>query len=91
MLLRLTLSAAALDALFGMKDPSKVFAVLYELNKGENVPATLFKVPAANNLRIMEVDRHLHIGDEGKASDMGRVYFCRVDRPLYRAHPPETE
>ncbi|MCT7365329.1 hypothetical protein A7G45_20895 [Mycolicibacterium llatzerense] len=86
----ITLSNEALDTLLSIKNPSKVFAVLYELNGGTTVPAKVFK--GTNSLRVMEVDRHLHIGDEGKSSDMGRVYYCRTEgRVLVHIHRKQSD
>lgn len=89
---RLTLSPEALETLVAMKDPSKVFAVLSALNLGEPIAATPFKGVSAGNLRIKEIDRHLHIGNEGKASDMGRVYYCRAgDRVFAHVHRKQND
>lgn len=80
---RLTLSPEAMDTLVAMKDPSKVFDVLYALHNKQHVGAVPLRGVTAGNFRIKEVDRHLHIGDEGKASDMGRVYYCLADERVF--------
>ena len=37
----------------------------------------MYKGSVGKNLRVMEVTGHFHIGDEGKGSDMGRIYFVK--------------
>lgn len=80
---RLTLHHEALETLVTVKDPSKIFTVLHELNAGDSLPAEVFKGLASKNVRVMEVKRHLHIGDEGRSSDMGRVYYVKHDDGLF--------
>ena len=80
---RLTLSPDALDTLIALKDPSKIFTVLYALDRNQQVAATQFKGVSAGSLRIKEIDKHIHIGDEGKSSDMGRVYYCVADDRIF--------
>lgn len=89
---RLTLSPDALDTLIALKDPSKIFSILYRLDRNEQIAATPFKGTSPGNLRIKEIDRHIHIGDEGKSSDMGRVYFCAAgDRIFVHVHRKQNE
>lgn len=89
---RLALSPDALDTLIALKDPSKVFAVLYALDRNDQVAATPFKGVSAGSLRIKEIDKHIHIGDEGKSSDMGRVYYCVADDRIFvHVHRKQNE
>lgn len=89
---RLSLSPDALDTLIALKDPSRIFTVLHALNHNEQVAAVTFKGVSAGNFRIREVDRHIHIGDEGKSSDMGRVYYCVADERIFvHVHRKQNE
>ena len=74
---RLTLHEDALETLVALKDPLKVFDALFKLNARESLPAEMYKGSVGKNLRVMEVTGHFHIGDEGKGSDMGRIYFVK--------------
>lgn len=74
---RLTFHDDGLETLVSLKDPSKVFDMLFRLNAGESVPAEIFRGAANKTLRVSEVKGHFHIGDEGRGSDLGRIYYVR--------------
>jgi hypothetical protein len=76
---RLTFHDDGLETLVTLKDPSKVFDMLFRLNSGETVPVEIFRGSAGKNVRVMEVKGHFHIGDEGKGSDLGRIYYAKED------------
>jgi hypothetical protein len=80
---RLTFHDDGLETLVSLKDPSKVFDLLFRLNAGESVPAEIFRGSVRKNLRVSEVKGHFHIGDEGKGSDLGRIYYLKDGDRLF--------
>lgn len=79
---RISFYPEALETLVMLKDPSRIFEVLVKLNARESVPAEPFRSSATKGMRVMEVKGHFHVGDEGKQSGMGRIYFVRDDEKL---------